>query len=57
MPETIIVPEKKAAFYEKLSQRGNEPTYENVREVMVELMQAELPHGSFEPKDDMYHRC
>ena len=30
MPETIIVPSKKAAFYEKLQQRGNEPTYENV---------------------------
>ena len=23
---------------------------------MIELMQAELPHGAFETKDDMYHR-
>ena len=47
----IIVPEKKAEFYEKLQQRGNEPTYENVKQILIEMIGERLPHDALETKD------
>ena len=43
-------------FYTKLVEKGGEPTYENVKEVLVEQMVSRLPNGSLEPKDDLYDR-
>mmetsp|Transcript_29735 Transcript_29735/g.36903 ORF Transcript_29735/g.36903 Transcript_29735/m.36903 type:complete len:186 (-) Transcript_29735:223-780(-) len=55
-PKTIIVEEKKAKFFQKLQERGGEPTGENVLAVLVDMVSSELPEGALETKDDMYNR-
>ena len=43
-------------FYTKLAEKGGEPTYENVRDVLVDQLVSRLPHDALEPKDDLYER-
>ena len=43
-------------FYTKLAEKGGEPTYDNVRDVMVDMMVSRLPESALEPKDDLYDR-
>jgi len=55
-PETLIIPAKKANFYEKLAQREGGATHANIKDTFAEVMRAELPDGALETKDDIYHR-
>lgn len=45
-----------AEFYSKLEEKGGEPSYENVRDVILDQMISLLPDGAFETEEDIYAR-
>ena len=49
--------DRKDAFFARLAQAEGGATYANVKQIMLDLMIAELPDGSFETEDAIYARA